>query len=185
MTTKLGVKIEERIAAPAAHVYRAFATAQGLQEWMADVAEADAREGGRLYIWWNAGFYMSGLYKEAVEKEKVSFSWHASGEPAPTQVAVSLDEEDGGTKVTLVHSGLGEGEAWEGVAENFVREWKSSLANLKSVLETGVDARVYDRPMLGFYVGGLVDAPMQARLNLPVDYGIQVSGVLSGMRAKR
>jgi uncharacterized protein YndB with AHSA1/START domain len=175
----------EYIAAPPAQVYRAFATAQGLQEWMADIVEADPRDGGRLYVWWNAGFYATGLYKEAVKDESVRFTWHAKDEPGVSEVAVTLEPRDGGTQLTLVHSGYGEGPEWETTRENHKREWASSLANLKAVLETGVDRRLYDRPMLGFFIGGLVDEAMQKRLNLPVDYGMQVAGTIAGMGAER
>ena len=185
MTHPRSVTASEYIAAPPAQVYRAFTTAQGLQEWMADVAEADAREGGRFYSWWNAGFYASGLFKEAVKDERLKFTWRATGEPGETKVVVSLEPRDGGTQLTLAHKGLGEGEAWDAVAENYRREWAVSLSNLKSVLETGVDKRLYDRPMLGFFIGGLVDEAMQKRLNLPVDYGMQVAGTLEGMGAER
>ncbi len=185
MNTKTKLTFKKSIDAPPAHVYRAFTTSQGVEEWMADSAEADGREGGRFYAWWNAGFYSAGIFKEAVKDEKVVFSWHALYEPAPTEVTVELEKTESGTDLKLTHSGLGEGEEWQPAVENFEREWANSLKNLKSVLETGVDKRLYDRPMLGFYIGGLVDEKLKKRLNLPVDFGMHVSGVLDGMGAQR
>ena len=185
MTNTRSLTFSEYISAPVSQVYRAFATAQGLQEWFADIVEADAREGGRFYAWWNAGFYTSGLFKEAVKDVTVKFSWHAVGEPAPTKVYVEMEARDGGTQLTIVHKGLGEGEEWDAVEANYQREWPSGLSNLKSVLETGVDKRLFDRPMLGFFIGGLVDENMQKRLNIPVDYGMHVAGTLEGMGAER
>jgi uncharacterized protein YndB with AHSA1/START domain len=185
MTNPRSLTFNEYIAAPVSQVYRAFATSQGVQEWMADVAEADGREGGRFYAWWNAGFYASGLFKAAVKDESVKFTWRAAGEPGETKVLVTFEPRDGGTQLTLVHKGLGEGEEWDAVEANYRREWPASLANLKAVLETGIDKRLYDRPMLGFFIGGLVDEAMQKRLNLPLDYGMQVAGTLAGMGAER
>ncbi|HUF40125.1 MAG TPA: SRPBCC domain-containing protein [Anaerolineales bacterium] len=185
MTNPRTLTFSEYIAAPVSQVYRAFATQQGLQEWFADVVEADAREGGRFYAWWNVGFYANGLFKAAVKDEKVKFTWQAVGEPGETTVVVTLEPRDGGTQLTITHKGLGEGEAWDAVETNYKREWPSGLSNLKSVLETGVDKRLYDRPMLGFFIGGLVDEAMQKRLNVPVDYGLHVAGTLPGMGAKR
>lgn len=185
MNTKTTLVFKETIAAEPAHVYRAFSRSQGVQEWMADSADADGREGGRFYAWWNGGFYAVGVFKEAVKDKKVVFSWHARFEPAPTEVMVELAPSEAGTALTLTHSGLGEGDEWVPVAENFEREWTGSLGNLKSVLETGVDQRLYSRPMLGFYIGGLVDAAAKERLGLPIDFGMHVSGVLEGMGAQR
>lgn len=185
MTENRTVDVQSFIAAAPAHVYRAFATSPGLQEWMADAAAADARPGGRFYTWWNAGFYAVGTFQEAELDKKVVFTWYAPVDPAPTVVTVTLEDVDGGTRLELVHSGIGEGEAWDRSAANFKREWTSSLSNLKSVLETGLDRRLFDRPMLGFYIGGLVDENLQRRLGIPVDYGMHVSGVLEGMGAQR
>lgn len=185
MTEKRTVAVQSLISASPAHVYRAFATSPGLQEWMADSAAADARPGGRFYAWWNAGFYAVGTFQEAELDKKIAFTWYAPADPAPTVVTVMLEEVDGGTRLELVHSGIGDGDAWDRSAGNFKREWTSSLANLKSVLETGLDRRVFDRPMLGFYIGGLVDENLQRRLGIPVDFGMHVSGVLEGMGAQR
>jgi uncharacterized protein YndB with AHSA1/START domain len=179
MSTKT-LTYNQEIAAPVSQVYRAFASAQGLQEWFGDVVEADPREGGRLYVWWNQGYYTSGQYVHLEENHKAAFSWHGLGEPAPTRVRVLLEENSDGAKLTLFHDDVPE----DG-AEIFDKEWSSALTNLKSVLETGIDKRQYDRPMLGFYVGGLVDENLQKRLNLPVDYGVHVAGVLDGMGAQK
>ncbi|HLF88404.1 MAG TPA: SRPBCC domain-containing protein [Anaerolineales bacterium] len=179
MSTKTLTYTQE-VAAPISQLYRAFTSAQGLQEWFGDVVEADPREGGRVYVWWNEGYYTAGQFVHLEENHKVAFSWHGLGEPAPTRVRVLLEENGEGTKVTLFHDDVP-----ESGAEAFDKEWPSALANLKSVLEKGVDKRQYDRPMLGFFVGGLVDENLQKRLNLPVDYGVHVSGVLDGMGAQK
>lgn len=179
MATK-SLSYSQEIAAPISHVYRAFATAQGLQEWLGDVVEADPRVDGRLYIWWNQGSATSGTYLHLEENQKVEFSWQGMGEPAPTRVRVSLDAKDETTKLTLRHEEVSE----EG-AERYDNEWTNALANLKSVLETGVDKRLYDRPMLGFFVGGIVDENLKNRLGIPVDTGIHVAGVLDGMGAQK
>ncbi len=43
------------VAAPPAEVFRAFTRATPLRDWLCDVALADARPGGRIYLWWNRG----------------------------------------------------------------------------------------------------------------------------------
>ena len=179
MATK-SLSYSQEIAAPVSHVYRAFTTAQGLQEWLGDVVEADPRVDGRLYIWWNQGYATGGTYVHLEENKIVAFTWQGIGEPALTRVRVLLEASGEMTKVTLHHDEVPE----EG-AERYNLEWPGALANLKSVLETGVDKRLYDRPMLGFFVGGIVDEKLKNRLGIPVDTGIHVAGVLDGMGAQK
>jgi uncharacterized protein YndB with AHSA1/START domain len=170
----------QEINAPRPQVYRAFTNAQGLLEWFGDVVEADPRPGGRIYAWWNSGDYAAGTFVHLEADHQISFTWQALGDPAPTTVRILLEENGAGTRVSLFHDDVpAEARA------AFNEEWTRALRNLQSVLETGVDKRFYDRPMLGFYVGGLVDEKLQKRLHLPVDYGVHVSGVLAGMGAQR
>ena len=169
---------------PAKQVYYAFTNAQALQEWFGDMVEADARQDGRFYSWWNVGYFASGQYRELEDDKKVVLSWQGLGEPSATTVSVELAAHNGHTDITLNHSGIGDGETWQAASEGFSREWESALANLKSVLESGVDKRLFDRPMLGFFVGGMIDARQAKNLEVPVETGVHVSGVLDGMGAE-
>ncbi len=180
MSEKRTISVVQEVAAPAKQVYRAFASAQGLLEWIGDAVEADPRDGGRFYVWLNAGFYASGTYVHLEEDHKVAFTWRGNTDAEETRVRVLIEEAGDGAKITLFHD-----EVVEAAVEVYTKEWENSLANLKSVLENGVDRRLFDRPMLGFYIGGLVDDHLQDRLSLPVDYGVHVSGVLEGMGAER
>ena len=172
------------IQAPTAVVYRAFTNGPGMGEWFADLVEADPQPGGRFYAWWHGGFYTVGTYVEVEKDHRAVFTWHAKGEPAPTQVEIRITPQGEGAHLELIHSGLGEGEAWDRTAANFTREWTSSFSNLKSVLETGVDKRLFDRPMLGFFIGGLNNPDHAAQLGVPVTTGIIVAGVVDGMGAQ-
>jgi len=70
------------------------------------------------------------------------------------------------------------------MAESFRQEWDDSLGNLKSVLETGVDLRIANRPMLGIMPGDFT--PEQAKaLGIPVSAGMRLDGVLDGMGAQK
>ncbi|GAB4577617.1 MAG: hypothetical protein Fur0022_03480 [Anaerolineales bacterium] len=178
MSTKTLTFTQEVNASPAL-VYRAFTNTQAIQEWLADAVQADARNKGRFYAWWHQDYYTAGQYGPLEENKKVTFSWQGPGEPV-THVRVLLEENGTGTKVTLYHDDVP-----EGGEEGFNQEWPSALANLKSVLETGVDKRLYDRPMLGFFIGGLVDENLKKRLGIPVDTGMHVAGLLDGMGAQR
>ncbi len=82
------IKFKRTIQAPASDVYAAFTHATALTEWLCDVAEADASEGGRLYLWWNTGYYASGEYTRLAPGEHVAFSWHGRNEPGITRVKI-------------------------------------------------------------------------------------------------
>ena len=103
---------ERTVNAPASQVYRAFTNSSALREWFCDVALSDPRPGGRLYLWWNVGYYASGEFTAATKDEALTFTWYGQNEPAPTQVQISLEPQDGSTCVTVAHSGIGADEAW-------------------------------------------------------------------------
>ncbi len=47
------LEYQRTVNAPVAEAYRAFTRATPLRDWLCDVALADARPGGRIYLWWN------------------------------------------------------------------------------------------------------------------------------------
>lgn len=172
------------INAPASQVYEAFTSSIALQYWFADFAEIDPREEGRFYAWWNEGFYAGGLVSKLKENEKLSFTWHGLGEPHPTKVIISLSESENNTTISIKHKKIGVGKDWEKHTEQIKDGWNTALANLKSVLETGYDKRIYDQPMLGVITQAFVDEKMIEELNLPVETGHKIADVIPDMGAK-
>ena len=77
-------------------------------------------------MWWNEGFYSSGEYTVLEPDKTVEFIWHGRGEPAPTQVKVSLEAEGDGTLVTLTHGGIGSGDEWESLVGEATQGWTNS-----------------------------------------------------------
>jgi hypothetical protein len=57
-----------------------------------------------------------------------------------------------------------------------------SLENLASVLETGQDCRVFDRPMLGINVGDFTSEQAK-QLGVPVKTGVRLDSVVPGLGA--
>ena len=175
------VTSEKLIQASAAQIYLAFTNATLLKEWLCDVATVSPKPGGRMYLWWNGDFYSSGEYVDLEPNRSVTFQWFGRGESIPTQVEVTLTKKKGGTQVTMAHT-LPAGEKWLKIAQGFQHEWTTSLENLASVLETGLDRRIFDRPMLGINVGDF--SPEQAKqLGLPVTRGLRLDYVGAGMGA--
>jgi hypothetical protein len=70
------------------------------------------------------------------------------------------------------------------MAENFRQEWQDSLENLKSVLETGLDLRIANRPMLGIFPGDFTPEQAEA-LGVPIHEGLRLDGVVEGMGAQK
>ncbi len=174
----------QTIDAPPATVYHAFTNVAVIQGWLCDNAQLDASENGRLYLHWNeGGYYVAGEYTALEPDKSLTFSWRGRGEAAATKVHVALAAENGGTGLTLTHSDVGAGEEWAETRVELKKGWENSLANLKAVLETGLDKRVYDRPMLGIFINALVDEEQATQLGLPVKTGIQIGGTVPRTKA--
>lgn len=177
------VTAETFVQAPLKFAYRAFTNATSLREWLCDVATVAPHPRGRMYLWWAGDFYSSGHYLELEENKRVKFRWYSSIDPAPTEVTVTFTEKDGGVNVRMDHE-VPSDEAWKKMAEGFRSNWQDSLRNLKSVLETGIDLRIAERPMLGIVPGDF--SPEQAKaLNVPVLEGMRLDATVEGMGAKR
>ncbi len=175
------VSSKQFIKATPAQVYYAFTHAIALHEWPCDYATVAARPGGRMYLWWHGDFYSAGEYVSLEENKSAVFKWFGCGDPAATEVAVSLEEKDGGTLVTLTHT-VPAGKKWEERAKSFKAEWDSTLHNLASVLETGLDRRTFDRPMLGINISDFSPEIAKA-LGVPVTQGMRIDGPLETMGA--
>ena len=184
MSDKRTLEFKITIQTPTEQVYQAFTSSIALQYWFADFAEIDARQEGRFYAWWNVGYYASGLITKLKENKRIDFTWHGLGEPDSTKVKITFTDDDGNTKITIKHKGLGKGKVWKKIASQLIDGWDSALENLKSVLETGYDKRIYDQPMLGVIPENFVDEKLAEEENLPVKTGCKISDALEGMGAE-
>ena len=171
------------VLVPVKLAYRAFTNSTALREWLCDVATVEAHPNGRMYLWWRGDFYSSGHYLELDESKRVRFRWFSNVDSAPTEVTVSVSEKEGGTLVRLDHE-IPDDPAWAHKAEPFRENWADSLRNLKSVLETGIDLRIAERPMLGILPGDFTEEQARA-LGVPVHDGLRLDGVVDGMGAQR
>lgn len=177
------ITVETFVKAPVRYAYRAFTNSTSLREWLCDTATVQPHPRGRMYLWWLGDFYSSGHYLELEENKKVKFRWFSSIDPAPTEVTVSFTEKDGGTSVKLDHE-VPDDPSWSKAVESFRENWVSSLENLKSVLETGIDLRIANRPMLGIVPGDFTEDQARA-LGVPVRDGMRLDDVVDGMGAKK
>jgi len=172
------------IKAPVAEVYRLFTRASALRQWMCDAAQFEARKGGRAYFAWNDGYQAVGTVGKIDAPKTVAYSWRGNGEPAASQVKITLKAKNGATQVAVTHSGLGSGKAWALAVPGLESGWASGLENLQSILETGEDLRIVRRPMLGIVGMNVLDGETAQKLGVPVKEGIAVGGTVPGMGAE-
>ncbi len=177
------VSTESFVNAPVKAAYRAFTNSTSMREWLCDVATVAPHPNGRMYLWWRGDFYSSGHYLELEENKRVKFRWFSNIDPAPTEVTVKFSEKDGGVLVRIDHEFPNE-DSWKKIGETFRENWVDSLENLKSVLETGIDLRIANRPMLGIVPGDFTEEQAVA-LGVPVKEGLRLDGLVTGMGAER
>ena len=128
------------VDAPRDRVFRAVTDADELKRWWITDGISEPRTGGRFRYEWKMAdpsndHVQEGTYDEVVAGERVAFPW--SGPGADSHVRLELSDSDGGTQVSLVHSGIGADDMFE----RYEQGWQGFLANLKSVLEAGQDNR--------------------------------------------
>ena len=175
------VTSEILIKAQPSQIYYAFTHASALHEWLCDFATVAPRPGGRMYLWWHGDFYSAGEYINLEENKSIKFKWFARFEPSSSEVTVHLTPHADGTLVTLNHQ-VPDGDAWNKRAQGFKAEWDSTLPNLASVIETGLDKRTFDRPMLGINLSDFT-AEIALKLGVPVLQGSRLDEVSLGMGA--
>jgi uncharacterized protein YndB with AHSA1/START domain len=102
------------IAAPEDEVFDYFVRPELLVRWMGDVARLEANAGGVFSVDIN-GVLIRGHFVRVERPNLIEIAWGEAGNgampPGATRLVVELAPHEGGTRVTLEHSGLTSGEA--------------------------------------------------------------------------
>ena len=137
------------VAAPIETVWQSWTTKAGIESFFAPEAEIEARVGGAFHIHMDpfAAPGMKGaddMRVMALQAPKMlSFDWNAppslpEARQQRTFVIVRLADVDGkSTRVTLHHTGWGDGGEWDKTYAYFDRAWGNVLANLKKRHDSG------------------------------------------------
>lgn len=146
-TTDDRVTVEIHIAAPPGAVFDALTDPDRIVQWWGDEeyyeteeAEVDLREGGR---WRVAGrnvdgspFSVTGEYRTVERPGVLSYTWDPTwaewDREEPTLVTITLEPEENGTWLTLVHEGFA---GHEKVRGDHAEGWPFVLELLKTYLE--------------------------------------------------
>lgn len=129
--------------------WAAWTTREGIVSFFAPDAMIEPRVGGAFHIHIDPGAQPGAKGADDMRfmalqpKKMLSFDWNApphlpEARAQRTFVVVRfVAVDDKSTKVTLHHSGWGEGGEWDKTYAYFDRSWGTVLANLKKRFETG------------------------------------------------
>jgi len=109
----------ETFAAKPAEIYRAWLSSDGHTAMTGSPAKVDGRIGGDFTAW---DGYIWGSFLELEEHRRILQAWHTSEFPEGADdsgVEVLLEESNGGTKLTLIHTKIPEGQA-----ESYAKGWE-------------------------------------------------------------
>ncbi len=181
------ISVERAVPGPPGDAYYALTHAAVLHDWLCDFASVSPRPGGPVYLRWHDSTYVCGEFLSLDEDRSVALSWRGPADAAPGRVAVRFSEVNAkaeakaGTTVAVDHEMPDEDSAGERAAAAEQR-WTEALGNLAYLLETGLDRRTQERPLLGIYVSDF--NPVIARtLGVPVIDGMRLDGVSEGLGA--
>ena len=137
------------VAAPLAQAWHAWTTREGIVSFFAPDAHVQARPGGAFQIYFDPGAAPGSKgaddtrFMAVQPMQMLSFDWNAP--PHLPQVRaqrtlvvvrfVPVDEQT--TRVSLHHTGWGEGGQWDQAYLYFDRAWGNVLANLKKRFDSG------------------------------------------------
>jgi uncharacterized protein YndB with AHSA1/START domain len=144
------IELAQAVAAPARDVFRALTEPEQIERWFGRTANGFTRPGGHLDLL--LGPEDLGLEERDPLRLSITFreiqphklvlldvTDRKTGRPQPLQI--DLREHADKTVLTLTQTGFDPSAATEAMYLASVRAWNFHLANLKSVLETGVDLR--------------------------------------------
>ena len=169
--------LEQHVPAPPDAIYYAFTNSPTLGEWFCDWAVLTPVRAQTLYLYWDSGFQAMGRYTELEPGKRIVFTWNDGASPE-CRAEVTLTLSGDGTTVRMTYHDVDN----ENQAQQLEIHWKAGLENLASFFDTGIDLRIARRPMLGVWLGDLVNEKTAERYGTP--HGITLEGVLAEMSAE-
>jgi uncharacterized protein YndB with AHSA1/START domain len=138
-THLMGCSLEKElfINATPQRVFQALTEPAELERWFVQKAEVDLRTGGAIRFEWAPDAVEIGTILELDPPHRLSYSWEAL-EPSATTITFALTAENEGTRLHLLHTGIGEGEDWDRYYTSITSGWSAHLNNLTAWLETGI-----------------------------------------------
>jgi uncharacterized protein YndB with AHSA1/START domain len=170
------ITLTRSINATAEQVYKSFTDREWIRDWFCDDAFIRTAEGGHVTLFFYPNRHATGQFDGLEANQQVALTLRFSGYEADTHLDVALQEQAGVTDVSLTLSGA--------VDEAMEEMWADGLRRLQIALETGADARVTERVLIGIYPGEF-NAEIAQKLNVPVTQGTLVNDVIPGLGAQK
>jgi uncharacterized protein YndB with AHSA1/START domain len=130
------IEKETFIHASPERVFQALTEKADLERWFVQKADIDLRPGGAIRLEWAPEAVENGTILTVEPHHQLSYNWVAL-EPTPTTLIFELTPENGGTRLQLHHTGIGEGEIWDSYYTTLNSGWNTHFKNLTALLETG------------------------------------------------
>ena len=158
------------VAVPQERAWAAFADPDQRRCWDAPIYELDPRPGGKVR-WeippWPA---VDGEVVEVDAPNVLRTTEDAGMLAATTDITVTFETVDGGTRISITHAGFGDGPEWGDAFDSHSLGWSAAIADLVLFLMDGVVAKRFI-------------TPWRTTLGLAVDErpeGLRVLGVQAG-----
>src|SRR5262245_20212567 len=137
--TEETVSLIRTIKAPAQQVFTAWTDGTRLQHWLAPIAQADGRAGGRFRLevqTTDGAHVVTGTYRELVPARRLVMTWVYEGPmvptgKAPTQVTVEFRPSGPDTEVSVHHEGLKNATYRQAIRQG---AWIEALTQLDALL---------------------------------------------------
>ena len=138
-TPLIGRTLEKElfIKASPQRVFQALTTKEDLERWFLVNAEVDLRPGGAIRFEWGPSMVEVGKILVCEPPHRLSYSWEAFA-AGSTTVTFELTRENAGTRLHLIHTGIGDGEDWDNYSTSINSGWSVHCKNLAAWLETGI-----------------------------------------------
>jgi len=130
------VEKELFIQAPPERVFHALTNQAELERWFVKKAEIDLRPGGAVRLEWDPGDIEHGEILAVEPPHLFRYTWMGS-RLGTTVVTYELVAEGEGTRLRLIHTGIGEDEDWDQFYNGVNSGWSDELENLRNWLEVG------------------------------------------------
>jgi uncharacterized protein YndB with AHSA1/START domain len=121
------ISVTAQINRPVNEVFTGLIDPKQLERYIADKATVDPRVGGKYDFGWGGGPIK---ILELEPNHKLTYSWNFGEDTVVTWV---LEDSDGGTRLTLVHSGFGKDRS----TDDYTTGWLKFVNGLKSMVEIG------------------------------------------------
>lgn len=134
------------IAARPETIFSFLSDPEAFQSWMGAGSSLAPGNGGAYKVAYPNGDVAAGVVEEIVPNERVVMSWGYEGGAnelplGSTRVEISLAPVEGGTRVTLRHSGLRDPMQ----RKNHRAGWRHYLATMSQLASAGLDAVIEER----------------------------------------